>query len=331
MTPEERVDALLKRGFTPGQAAFLAQVLVHSGYFLRRQHWEFLNVPKGGRTAEFVERLLREKLATRDVYWRETQVFHVSAPSLYALIGERNSRLRRPVEPSVVTQRLMTLDVVIAHRHDRFLATEAEKVSFFTEKRDVPLADLPARVYDPARSGAGSTTRYFVDRTPIQLSADSETITFVYVAGWAQTTAFAAFLEAYERLFRRLGACRIRFCSPAAGLQHEARSFCRRFVEGQAVTVSPVQRRDALRHFRARERFERQAFHTFSQAELDQLRWDLARFSAPLWQAWYTSWKVDGDHAEQPTVGSRPGLSIEFVEEPLLHTYPVFGQLYVHA
>jgi hypothetical protein len=36
MTLDDRVRALMSQGFTPGQAAFLTRVLLHSGYFLRR-------------------------------------------------------------------------------------------------------------------------------------------------------------------------------------------------------------------------------------------------------------------------------------------------------
>jgi hypothetical protein len=62
---------------------------------------------------------------------------------LYDAIGEPDSRLRRAAEPDVVTHRLMTLGVLTAFRERRCLATEAEKVDFFTDLHHVPVADLP--------------------------------------------------------------------------------------------------------------------------------------------------------------------------------------------
>jgi hypothetical protein len=337
MTLDDRVQALMSQGFTPGQAAFLTRVLLHSGYFLRRQHYEFLGVVKGAYTAEFVQRLLDRRLATHETYWRCTHLYHVSAPSLYAAIGEDHSRHRRPAEPAAITRKLMTLDVVIAHPDDEFLATESEKVAFFTEACGVPLTELPAKIYTSLHPAGGSTTRYFVDRVPIQRTAGSNCVTFVYVPGWSPLGAFAAFLRDYDPLFRRLGQSRIRFCTASADMARRARALCGRLSQPAGLAgglagmppVDPVTRRAALLHFDARRRFESRAFHTFSQGDLDRLREDLQRFSGPGWDAWYQRWCVDGDRASMPpaapSVASPNELPIEFVDERLCHQYPLFG------
>jgi hypothetical protein len=337
MTLDDRVRALMSQGFTPGQAAFLTRVLLHSGYFLRRQHCEFLGIVRGAYTADFVRRLLDRQFATQEAYWRCTHLYHVSAPSLYAAIGEGGSRRRRPAEPAAITRKLMTLDVVIAHPDDEFLATESEKVAFFTEQCGVPLAELPAKIYTSAHPSGGWTARYFVDRVPIQRTAGSDRVTFVYVPGWSTLDAFAAFLRDYDALFRRLGQSRIRFCSTSADMGRKARGLCYRMYQPTGLAMNPalmrrgdpVVRRDALLHFEARRRFESRAFHTFSQGDLDRLREDLQRFSGDWWDAWYQRWCVDGDKAVAPSAPSPsepPRTSpIEFVEERLPHSYPLFG------
>ena len=335
MTLDDRVCALMSQGFTPGQAAFLTRVLLHSGYFLRRQHCEFLGVVRGAYTADFVQRLLDRHLATQESYWRCTHLYHVSAPSLYAAIGEGDSRHRRPAEPAAITRKLMTLDVVIATPEDEFLATESEKVAFFTDQRGVPLAELPAKIYTSVHPCGGSTARYFVDRVPIQRTAGSDRVTFVYVPGWSTLGAFAAFLRDYDALFRRLGQSRIRFCSTSADMARRASALCRRMYQpadlARSPSVDPVTRRAALAHFEARRRFESRAFHTFSQGDLDRLREDLLRFSGAWWDAWYQRWGVEGDRAATPDVPPSPAPSgrspIEFVEERLRHMYPLFGGL----
>jgi hypothetical protein len=323
----------MNQGFNPSQAAFLTQVLLHSGYFLRRQHWEYLGVRKGARTADFVQRLLQRRVATSATYWRGANLYHVSAPSLYAAIGEPNSRLRRPAEPAAIIQKLMTLDIVIAHPEDEFLATEDDKVAYVTLRHGVPLADLPGRIYAGVHPDGGVTTRYFVDRVPIQCAGGSGRVTFVYVPGWSPLGAFAAFLHDYDALFRRLGQSRIRFCSANADMARRARALCERVSQPRSLVrvspVDPVTRRSALRHFEVRRRFESRAFHTFSQGELDRLREDLAHFSGPWWDAWFQRWCVDGDRASMPEmVATAPSAGlpfIEFVEERLRHPYLLFG------
>jgi hypothetical protein len=296
-------------------------------------------VAKGARTTDFMQRLLDCRLARREVYWRRAHLYHVSVPSLYAAIGEDHSRHRRPAEPAAIMRRLMTLDVVIAHPDDEFLATESEKVTFFTKQCGVPLTELPAKIYTSDRPDGGWTARSFVDRVPIQRTAGSDRVTFVYVPGWSPLGAFAAFLRHYDALFRRLGQGAIRFCSTSAELARTARELCVRTYqpEGRAATLAvtpradPVTRRDALLHFEARRRFESRAFHTFSQADLDRLREDLRRFSGDRWDAWYQRWCIDGDRAPVPDAPSADALPsrspVEFIEERLRHSYPLFGGL----
>lgn len=329
MTHDARLTALQRRGYTRRQADFLALVLVHSGYFLRRQHAAFLGVVDGSRTTDFIRALVTRHLARRQVYAGQTQVYHAVSPSLYDAIGEANSRLRRAAEPAVITQRLMTLDVLIAHRHMPCLGTEREKVDFFTEVFSVPRHDLPGRLYQSDRPGVAPTIRHFVDRVPILVGGD--TTTFVYVPGWAPLGVFAAFLNAYTLLLQQVPRSRVLFCTADAGVVDRARRMCERRFAARETGSSADVRQEVLAHFQARQRFELRQFRSFTDTERDQLRRDLERFSGPAYEQWYTQWRLDGDAAPAPdasqTQPRRGQADVQFVPFVLHERYPFVGRI----
>jgi hypothetical protein len=330
MTHEDRLAALLVRGYRPRQAEFLSLVLLHGGYFLRRQHAAFLGVVDGSRTTGFVQTLLRRHLAKRAVYSGQTQVFHLCSPSLYDAIGLEHSRLRRPAELALVTHRLMTLDVMIAHRDAPTRVSDAEKTAFFSTAHGVPEEELPRRIHRSSKPGAPDTIRYFADRVPILLGG--ERTTFVYVLGWAPLGAFAAFLNSYTGLLRRLPQSRVLFCTADENVVSRARRMCeRRFGAVATETQAREWRRDVMTHFGARRRFEARQFRSFTQPELDQLRRDLERYAGPEYEAWYRAWLVQGEEAEPPAFieqgdrGAAP--SVQFTPHILRERYPFIGRV----
>ena len=327
MRYDDRLTALAARGFGDRHAAFLALVLGHSGVFLKRQHATFLGVVDGAVTTHFCRHLLDARLATRHLYTGRTHVYHVSSPALYDAVGEPNSRLRRPAEPAALTQRLMTLDVLIVHRDQPCLATEREKVAYFTEVVGVPTEALPGRLYHSERSGVPPTRRYFVDRTPVLHGADRTT--FVYVPGWAPLAAFASFLNAYDVLLRRVPRCQLLFCTADLALTARAsRMWERRFGGLRELTDVP-DRGTILAHFRARERFEARQFSSFTDEERAQLRRDLVRFSGPGYEQWYATFLAEGDTARPPEPFARRtdagGPDVTFVPYLLTDNYPFLG------
>jgi hypothetical protein len=330
MNNDTRLEALKLRGYSHAHAQFLLLVLLHSGYFLRRQHAAFLGVSDGARTTEFVHSLVGRHLARRHVFDRQTHVYHAVSPMLYEAIGEPNSRLRRPVAPALVTQRLMTLDVLIAHRGMPCLATGDEKMEFFTERHGVPADDLPGRLYCSETPGTPPTKRYFVDRVPILIGASS--LTFVYVSGWNPVGAFAAFLNAYAPLLRRLQHTRVLFCTPDEGVVARARRMCeRRFGAPPTRPVDSGHTERVLAHFEARRRYEQRQFRTFTAGELAQLRADLDRFTGPVYEDWYERWCMAGVAAAAPVdlekVTSHDHGFVQFEPHILLERYPFVGRI----
>src|SRR6185503_63503 len=76
----------------------------------------------------------------------------------------RNRRLR---EPATIKNKLMGFDFVLASRQHEYLATEQEKVDYFTETLQMDRLLLPAKRY---ASKGQVTERYFVEKFPIFLS-----------------------------------------------------------------------------------------------------------------------------------------------------------------
>ena len=254
-----------------------ACVLLHSGCFLRRQYGAFSGIEDGACTTDFVQGLVRRRLATCERFDRYAQLIRLSSGLLYDAIGEPHSRLQRAADPALVTQRLMTLDVLIRYRDHPCLATAEEKRQFFTEVFGVPERDLPSRTYHSPNPGVPPTTRYFVDRVPILLGGD--TTSFVYAAGWAPLGHFAQFLNTYTPLMRAIRRARVLFGATDDGLITRAARMCQRRF-GQAVVHEPdaATRERVLAHFAARRRFELRQFRSFTEPEREQLRRDLERY-----------------------------------------------------
>jgi hypothetical protein len=55
---EERTAAVGGFGFTPRQARFLVEVLIHSGVFVERQYCRFAGITHGQKTTDFLRRLV---------------------------------------------------------------------------------------------------------------------------------------------------------------------------------------------------------------------------------------------------------------------------------
>ena len=59
MTADERVQAVVKFGFTERQARFLVAVMLHSGVCLLRQYTAFAGIVHGQKTRKFFAKLVR--------------------------------------------------------------------------------------------------------------------------------------------------------------------------------------------------------------------------------------------------------------------------------
>lgn len=207
MTPEERIDALSKFGFTARQAAFLHAVLHHSGVCLPRQYATFANVAYGHKINRFFERLVSRGFASVcPCLHNRALVYHVHHRPLYSAIGEPQSRLRRPVAAASVMPRLMLLDAVLEAPEVIWLAADHDKVEHFTTNAGMLRQSLPQAA---SRTRATVSSRLFPDALPVGVEAPNRAL-FVYPATRSSLVDFRPFLRRHHALLAALPAWTLR-------------------------------------------------------------------------------------------------------------------------
>src|SRR5437870_2025546 len=212
MTWEERVAKVRLHGFTDRQAAFLVTVMLHAGVCLGRHYCNFSRIAYGRKMHDFFQSLLARGYATaRACGHHKARLYHIHYKPLYRAIGEPNNRHRRPTALPRAIERLMLLDAVLADRDRTWLATEQDKLAFFTLTHRIPRQDLPSLTW---RKADAETTRFFPDKLPVGLGADGRTHIFSYLVTRDTPRAFRAFLERHAELLRALPAWTLRLLVP---------------------------------------------------------------------------------------------------------------------
>ncbi len=215
MTFEERVQALEHLGFSGKQTRFLVTVALHGGFCLRRQYTAFAGLRYGQGVRDFLDRLVTRRLAKRLAFRPDRgHVYHLSNSAIYTAIEQDDNRNRRHSSPALIARKLMLLDYVLGHPLGDWYATEQDKVALFTTRFGVRPAELPQRVYLARRYRAPNTTRYFVQKLPILMTHDSDTVSFVFLATDTTGEAFGQFLQDHLRLLNRLPTWRLIAVAP---------------------------------------------------------------------------------------------------------------------
>jgi hypothetical protein len=289
---EDAVESLSRTGYTRDDAAFLCLAATHSGYFVRRQFNEFLHQPRGGAAARFIEKLLATGHAQVVHFRLNRLIYHIRTLKVYARLYQTDNRNRREKAPLTVKRKLMCLDFVLAHREQRFLGSEAEKVAYFTEVRGIPIERLPVRRYEPRGPGEVAL-RYFVDKLPVYVSGndDAPVVHFAYVDEGAESLdTFETFLNQYRALFADLGAFEVIYVvADPLWAQKAQRVFNRRY----ARVVDDVQAR-MCRFFEMRQKWEARDFSGFTTEKVIQYREEKQHFSGPQFEELYRRW-LSGD------------------------------------
>jgi len=308
----ERIDALQRFGYTEREAQFLVLAALHGGFFLRGQYCRFIGRQIGGTVADLVRKLLTNDHATAVVGCHNTKVYHLGARPFYAALGQEDNRNRRERPTVVIKNKLMCLDFVLDHPGMRYLATEQEKVSYFKNALEIPMVDLPRKLFrSPASDQA--TERYFVDKYPIFLAEDttapSPVVSFCFIdEGLATDSRFESYLDQYTRLFRRLPAFRLMYVAasdcPFRAARNAFESFVGASQEGLPEMQNDTARERLLEHFDARRHYEAQQFETFDRSKLIRFRDDRQAFSGPGYEALYRLWNAGGAPAVDTVLAS---------------------------
>jgi hypothetical protein len=332
MTFEERVRALRPLDLPPRQTAFLVTVALHGGYCVRRQYDAFVGRGHGQIVCDFFESLVTRGLMHRFLYQpNRGAVYHLQTKALYAALDQRDNRNRRHVSPMLIARKLMVLDYVLAAPAAEWFATEQDKVALFTRRFGVALIDLPQRRYEPRDPARRGTTRYFIHKLPVCLTADDDAVHLVFLVQDETGAGLAQFLEDHLRLLSRLPAWVVVAVCPRhlEGLPACRAVFAKMF--GAARHASAQHDPDDLRwFFRARQAVDANDLRDLSVKDIDRFR-DLRRMlSGAAIERLYVTWQREGDAAlrdlgvQMPTPTTAPERLMTY---ELPNRYTQFGKL----
>jgi hypothetical protein len=336
MTDRERVRALQRFSYTEPESAFLSLAALHSGYFLRRQYARFLGAKDGGQVSQLVERALANDHVKTSTWRQNTQLYHVCARPFYEALGQGENRHRRARSLLAIKNKIMTLDFVLAQREYTYLATEQEKLDYFTQALKLDPSVLPAKLYHGALSTL-TTIRYFVEKYPIFLSGAARegapaVAAFCFVdEGAVSLSGFETFLQHYHRLFASLPEFDVVYVADKEAWFRPAARIFERF-QGQAhrVAPDPLVGRLLEYYFAMRRLCEAKEFSSFDRAKLIRFRQEQREFSGAKKEALFARWKAGGDAAVTgilaPEPVAQPMLRGTFSTHLLEHDYGMFGR-----
>ena len=294
MTHEKRIERVAAFGFTERQAAFLVEVMLHSGFFLGRQYCTFAGIVRGQKMVDFLERLTSRKLASPYLCGhRKARVYHLHNASLYEAIEQRDVRFRKRMALGRALERLMILDHVLGHREFRWLGSEQDKVAHFLTTTALDRDALPRLAFGRKPN---ITVRYFPDKLPIGVSPDGRRYAFLYLLVNPLPHDFQVFLRRHAELLRALPAWSVQLLvpidqpDPDGRAQRLAEHYESAFRQELATPLDPVTANE-LRWF-----WEASTLGT-EVAEENRMRRARRIFGTPRFRALRRVLEVDGHRA----------------------------------
>ena len=284
MTWDERVAKVRLHGFTDRQSAFLVTVMLHAGVCLGRHYCTFAGLAYGRKMHDFFQALLARGYATAHACGHhKARLYHIHYKPLYRAIGEPNNRHRRPTALPRAIERLMLLDAVLADRERTWLATEQDKLAYFTLTHRVPRRDLPSLTF---RAADAETVRDNFRRNCRLGSTQT-----------AGPTSFCCSDAGCAGRFSRLSRAARRSASGAAGVDRApARAvpqgrchpdLSSRLSRAGRLPLRPAVLEDLRWFFHARRTPPHGPHERFDQA--------VRAFGAPRFQALYRAWLEGGE------------------------------------
>lgn len=337
MSSEERVAALQRFGYSKREAEFLCLAALHGGYFLRRQYGQFLQQPLGGVAAALIEKALTNEHVRVGTYASNTYLYHLAARPFYTALGQPDNRNRRPRQPTTIKSKLMGFDFVLSHPEHHYLATEQEKVDYFSSHSIDPTA-LPSKRFC---SNGRVTDRYFVEKYPLFLTNSAGTppvVSFCFIdEGLAGISGFQTFLAQYAGLLGALSAFHVIYVAASGFLFQEAQRAFDRFRHDilNAAVPDPLRLERMRAHFELRCLYELQQWEAFDRAKLIRLRDERQEFSGSHWDVLYAQWRGGGEAAVESWLARNKreaGPADRMFSTCLLkQNYDIFGRLANHV
>jgi len=229
VTFAERSAAVEALGFTPRQAAFLTTVALHSGYCLGRQYAACAGLKNAKSVRAFVECLVERKLANRIVFRADRGiVYHLFSKRLYAATGHADNRNRRHASPQAIAQKLMVLDLALAHPELDWCATQTDRISLFITRLGVP-----------------SSVRMPNLKVPIFLHGASASVHFVCLVTDPRASSIGVFIRDHAPLLRHLTDWRLDALVPQRVSTDQACDAAyRRALDAAAMSLTSASKAD---------------------------------------------------------------------------------------
>ncbi len=242
----DRMSPLTRFGYSDSEASFLALAALHGGYFQRRQVGQFLGRRDGGVVTQLVQRAL-DLRHIRSSTWRQgVLLYHLCSRPFYEALGEPGNRNRRPHELAQIKNRIMSLDFVLAHPGERYLATERERLEHF-DALGIDREKLPQKVFR-SRDDRHCATRYFIEKYPLFVAAANTAVgppvlTFTFVdEGLVTLSRFERYLFEYGALFKALDRFSLVYVAEGDAHFAAARGLFERFAAKTTAANAPAER-----------------------------------------------------------------------------------------
>jgi hypothetical protein len=292
----EHLAAIEGLGYKSHESQFMYLVATHSGYFTVQQFLDFTQQPKGRPVHRFTQKLLQRRHARATEYARKTYVFNLFSRRVYGPIGKDNLRNRRRQSKELVHTRLLILDFVLAHSGERYLETEADKVSYFHDVLGLPLAALPGRIYPGVKSNH-RTKRHFIDRFPMFLPkaknalAHPSVVTLTYCDTANSSLAqYVTHLRCYDEFLRRLPGFNFIYASSNPSKFARATAFFSRLFGDSG----PIDAHHLVRYYQLRLLWETDGTGTLTRADRDFLRAGDKRYHGEPYESAFQKWATQG-------------------------------------
>ena len=210
---------------------------------------------------------------------------------LYAAIGEPDNRHRKRRSLGRMVERLMILDAVLADGTCTWLATENDKLAYFSLSLGTRLQrhEYPHLAFG---EGARKVVRYFPDKLPIGVDRNyGRRHLFLYLVTDERPGDFRMFLLRHAELLRAVPAWTLRIARAAAASEGPSRCMSRSSARSSPARCVPRTVEELRWFFRERA----QAAQAGPAAADSRFREALRTFGAPRFRGLYRAWQRHGD------------------------------------